>query len=238
MIVELMEQRKLLGKVRFLVDLRANLVNDSLARLLKKMGVVKAALGLESGSEQILQYLKGKNVTVEDNRNAVKILNKYGIGTHCCFMIGAPPETKADIQQTRDLIREILDMDTRNYCQLTVTTPLPGTQLWNYAIAKGYINEDVDWRQYSLSPLVSTRKDFYINEHIDFDEFQKIAADTLALCNSRRLKSIMSRFSWHYLRRIVEDPRLAIKIVRDYLRFFTTQPGRARAKKLNSGKCY
>ena len=218
-IVEKMEQQKLLGKIRFLVDLRANLVNDHLAQMLKKMGVVKAALGLESGSDRILQYLKGKNVTVADNRNAVKILNRNGIGAYCCFMIGAPPETKEDIEKTRGLIREILDLDTRNFCQLTVTTPLPGTQLWNYAIEKGYITEDVDWRQFSLSPLISNRKDFFINEHIDFDEFLKIAEDTLALCNSRRLKSIFSKFSLHYIRRIFEDPKLAVKILKDYLKF-------------------
>ncbi|MCU0645357.1 MAG: B12-binding domain-containing radical SAM protein [bacterium] len=218
-IVEKMEQRKLLGKIRFLVDLRANLVNDHLVQLLKKMGVVKAALGLESGSDRILQYLKGKNVTVADNRNAVKILNNYGIGTHCCFMIGAPPETKEDIELTRNLIREILDMDTKNFCQLTVTTPLPGTQLWNYARNKEHITEDVDWHQFSLSPLVSNRKDFFINEHIDFDEFLQIAADTFALTNSRRLKSILSKFSWRYVRRIFEDPKLAMKIVRDYLKY-------------------
>lgn len=218
-IVETMEQRRLLGKIRFLVDLRANLVTDHLARLLKKMGVVKAALGLESGSDRILQYLKGKNVTVADNRNAVKILNQYGIGTHCCFMIGAPPETMEDIEATRNLIREILDMDTRNFCQLTVTTPLPGTQLWDYALTKGYITEAVDWRQFSLSPLVSNRKDFFINEHIDFDEFLQIAADTSALTNSRRLKSILSKFSFHYIRRIFQDPKLAVKIVKDYWKY-------------------
>ncbi len=217
-IIEGMEQRKLLGKIRFLVDLRANMVTDRLIQLLKKMGVVKVALGLESGSDKILHYLKGKNVTVEDNRNAVKILNKYGIGAYCCFMIGAPPETIEDIQKTRELIREILDMDTKNSCQLTVTTPLPGTQLWDYALAKGYITEDVDWRQFSLSPLVSNRKDFYINEHIDFDEFQQIALDTMSLCNSRRLKSIMSKFSLRYVKRIFEDPRLAMNIVRDYFK--------------------
>jgi len=214
-----MEQRKLLGKIRFLVDLRANLVNDHLVQMLKKMGVVKAALGLESGSERILQYLKGKNVTVADNRNAVKILNQNGIGAYCCFMIGAPPETKEDIEKTRGLIREILDLDTRNFCQLTVTTPLPGTQLWNYAIEKGYTTEDVDWRQFSLSPLISNRKDFFINEHIDFDEFLKIAEDTLALCNSRRLKSIFSKFSIRYVRRILDDPKLAVKILKDYLKY-------------------
>ena len=214
-----MEQRKLLGKIRFLVDLRANMVNDHLVQLLKKMGVVKVALGLESGSDKILQYLKGKNVTVEDNRNAVKILNQHGIGAYCCFMIGAPPETKEDIEKTRNLIREILDLDTKNFCQLTVTTPLPGTRLWDEALEKGYITEDVDWRQFSLSPLVSNRQDFYINEHIDFDEFLKIAEDTMALCNSRRFKSIFSKFSFHYIRRIFEDPKLAVKIVRDYLKY-------------------
>lgn len=218
-IIEGMQQRKVLGKVRFLVDLRANMVTDHLLKLLNKMGVAKVALGLESGSEKILQYLKGKNITVDDNRTAVKILNKYGIGAYCCFMIGAPPETIEDIRKTRDLIREILDMDTRNYCQLTVTTPLPGTKLWDYALEKGYITEDVDWRQFSLSPLTSTRRDFYINEHIDFDEFQKIAEDTMALCNSRRLKSIMAKFSSHYIKRIFEDPKLAAKILKDYLRY-------------------
>ena len=218
-IIEGMEQRKLLGRVRFLVDLRANMVTERLVKLLKKMGVAKVALGLESGSEKILQYLKGKSVTVADNRNAVKILNKYGIGAYCCFMIGAPPETIDDIGQTRNLIREILEMDTKNFCQLTVTTPLPGTKLWEEALEKGHISEEVDWRQFSLSPLTSTRKDFYVNEHIDFDKFQEIAEDTMALCNSRRLKSIMSKFSWHYVRRIFEEPQLAVKILRDYLKF-------------------
>ena len=230
-IVDGMQSRNVLGKVRFFLDLRANLVSEELMLALKKMGVVKVSLGLESGSEQILQYLKGGDVTVEQNRQAVAIANKFGIGCNCCFMIGAPPETREDICKSQDLIKEILNASTDNFCQVNVTTPLPGTKLWDYAIQQGYINEDVDWQQFSLSPLVSTRKDFYINEHIDFDEFQKIASDTMALCNSRRLKSIMSKFSLHYIRRIFEDPKLAVKIVRDYLRFFSSQYGHARAKK-------
>lgn len=217
-IIDEMTRRKLLGNVRFLVDLRANMVNDHLVQMLKKMGVAKVALGLESGSERILQYLKGKNVTVEKNRNAVKILNKYGIGAYCCFMIGAPPETRDDIEKTRDLIREILDMDTRNFCQLTVTTPLPGTQLWDYALDKKYITEDVDWRQFGLSPLTSNRPDFYINEHMDFDEFQKIAMDTMSLCNSRRMKSILSKFSFQYFLKIFKQPKLACQIFSDYIK--------------------
>jgi radical SAM superfamily enzyme YgiQ (UPF0313 family) len=214
-----MEERGLLGKIRFLVDLRANMVNDKLMAMLKKMGVVKVALGLESGSDKILQYLKGEDVTVEQNREAVKIINKYGIGCYCCFMIGAPPETKSDIEKTRSLITEILDMSSKNFCQLTVTTPLPGTKLWDYAIGKGYIKEDIDWRQFSLSPLTSNRSDFYVNEHIDFEEFLVIAKDTMNLANSRRLKSILSNFSWHYVKRMAAAPGLGIKILKDYLKY-------------------
>ena len=204
------------GTVRFFLDLRANLVNEKLAIALKEMGVVKAALGLESGSERIVRYLKGGDVTVEQNRNAVRILNQHGIGCHCCFMIGAPPETREDIRQTQDLIRELLDMNVRNYCQVTVTTPLPGTELWEYALEKGMIAEEPDWRQFSLSPQITRRQDFYVNERIDFDEFLKLVEKTTAIANSRRLKSIMSRFSWHYVKRIFEDPKLAWRILRDY----------------------
>lgn len=214
-----MEQRKLLGKVRFMADLRSNMVNDRLVKSLKEMGVVKVPLGLESGSERILQYLKGKDVTVAQNLQAVKTLNKHGIGAYCCFMIGAPPETIEDIHKTRELIRKILDMDTKNFCQVTVTTPLPGTELWNYALKKGALTEDaVDWRQFSLNPLRISRPDFYINEHIDFEEFQKIARETFSLCNSRRLKSILVNFSWRYVQRALGNPKLGLTILRDYLK--------------------
>ncbi|MCI0515148.1 B12-binding domain-containing radical SAM protein [candidate division KSB1 bacterium] len=209
--------RHLLGRVKFFVDLRANLVRERLVQALKAMGVVKVALGLESGSERILSYLKGGDVTVADNRQAVRLLNQHGLGCHCCFMIGAPPETREDIRQTQALIREILDNHPRNYCQVTVVTPLPGTQLWDYAIEKGHLSATPDWRQFSLSPGLSLNPDFYVNEQIPFDEFLKISAETVRIANSRRLKSIFNRFSTHYLRRIFEDPALAWRILKDYV---------------------
>ena len=50
-----------------------------MAKLLKESGVVSVALGLESGHPCVLKYLKGGNITVEDNTAAVKMLAQNGI---------------------------------------------------------------------------------------------------------------------------------------------------------------
>ena len=57
-------QRGLLGKVRFTMNCRANLVDAGLARLLAQLGVVSVGMGLESGDEETLRYLKGGSASV------------------------------------------------------------------------------------------------------------------------------------------------------------------------------
>jgi radical SAM superfamily enzyme YgiQ (UPF0313 family) len=213
-----MESRGILGKVRFQLDLRASMVNDDLIRMLKRMGAVKIDLGLESGSDRVLRVLKGGDVSAEVNIGAVRTINRFGIGTYCCFMLGSPGETKEDVEKTRELIRKVLDSSAKNFCQVTVTTPLPGTPLWDEAVRGGLDPERIDWKQYSLNPLLSDNVDFYVNKRIPFREFQKLVRDTVALGNSRRLESILTNFSWRYLKRIVQDPRLAWTILKDYAR--------------------
>ncbi|MBC7186541.1 MAG: B12-binding domain-containing radical SAM protein [Calditrichaeota bacterium] len=213
-----LDKRGVLGKVRFFADLRANLVNDRLMALLREMGVVKISLGLESGSDRVLAYLKGGDVTVAQNREAVAIANRHGIGCYCCFMLGAPNETREDIRLTQDLIKEILDAHPQNFCQVSVTTPLPGTALWEYAIARGIVSDTVDWRQFSLNPELSLQPDFYVNEEIPFAEFQKLVRQTVEIAGSRRLPAIMRNLSGHYVLQALRRPRLAARIVLDYLK--------------------
>jgi anaerobic magnesium-protoporphyrin IX monomethyl ester cyclase len=217
-IIDGMERRGILGRVRFQLDLRASMVNDGLIRMLKRMGVVKIDLGLESGSDRVLRTLKGKDVSAEINLEAVKTINRHGIGTYCCFMLGSPGETREDVEKTRDLIRKVLDSSPKNFCQVSVTTPLPGTPLWDEAVRRGLDPERMDWRQYSLNPLESDQKDFYLGDRIPYREFRRLLKETVTLGNSRRLESILSNFSWRYVKRIVQDPRLAWTILRDYAR--------------------
>lgn len=140
-ITELLRDKGLLGKVEFSGAIRANLVNEKILGLLRDMGVRMLNLGLESGCEETLSYLKAGNVTVQDNRNAVRLIKSYGMLVGGSFIIGAPHESWEDAQQTVDLVKE-LDLDGISFY---VLTPFPGTPVWEYARGRGLVGDDMDW---------------------------------------------------------------------------------------------
>jgi anaerobic magnesium-protoporphyrin IX monomethyl ester cyclase len=145
-ITEILQQKGLLGKVEFSGAIRANLVNETILGLLREMGVRMLNLGLESGCEETLSYLKAGNVTIEDNRNAVRMIKSYGMLVGGSFIIGAPKETREDVQKTLDLIKE-LDLDGISFY---VLTPFPGTPVWDYAYSRGLVSEQMDWERLNV----------------------------------------------------------------------------------------
>jgi anaerobic magnesium-protoporphyrin IX monomethyl ester cyclase len=66
-IVKLIKEEKINERVKFGCQMRADLLDDEMAKLLKEMNVVYLGFGLESGSEKILTYLKKSTTTVESN---------------------------------------------------------------------------------------------------------------------------------------------------------------------------
>lgn len=145
-IVTLLKQRDLLGRVDFTCAIRANRVNEEIISLLKKMGFISLSIGLESGCETTLAYLKG-NVSVRQNENAVKTIHKYNIPLRCSFVIGSPSETKEDIIETLDFIRRNQPMEFDVY----VLTPFPGTPVWDYAKSRGLVKDHMDWGRLNVN---------------------------------------------------------------------------------------
>ena len=94
------------------------------------MNVVAIALGLESGAERVLRYLKGANVTVKDNYRALELLRDAGIQTSGNFIIGSPDETEEEIMATYKFIRK----SKVDFVTLHVFSILPGTPVWDYAL--------------------------------------------------------------------------------------------------------
>ncbi|MDO9464825.1 MAG: radical SAM protein [bacterium] len=146
-IISIFRERGYLGKVDFSCAIRANMVNDEVIRLLKEMGVRSISMGLESGSDKILKYLKRDSIDVRKNENAIRIIKKHGISVSGSFIIGAPEEDKEDILKTLKFISK----SKLDGFDVYVLTPFPGTLVWDYAISKGLVNEKMDWGKLNVN---------------------------------------------------------------------------------------
>ncbi len=82
--------------------------NMETTMLWRRGGFYRARLGVESGSQRILD-LMGKKVGIQQVKTAVSNLANAGIKTTTYWIIGYPGETEEDFQMTLDLVEELRD---------------------------------------------------------------------------------------------------------------------------------
>jgi magnesium-protoporphyrin IX monomethyl ester (oxidative) cyclase len=140
-IVDLLGRKGLLGRLEFTGSIRANLVTEDVAKTLKMMGFSAMGIGLESGCDTTLAYLKGKGASARANMNAVSLIRRHGMKAYGSFIIGSPSETKADMLKTLGFIKE----SGLSLFDVYALTPFPGTPVWDYAKSKGLVGDDMDW---------------------------------------------------------------------------------------------
>jgi len=142
-IVDLLRTKGLLGKLDFAVNIRTDFITDELAAVLHQMNVKAVGLGVESGCQDTLDYLKSGGITVEDNANAIRILRKHKIIPYCSIIIGSPYEDHKAMMQTVNFIKE----NKVEFMAINVLTPFPGTPVWDYAKSRGLVSDDMDWEK-------------------------------------------------------------------------------------------
>jgi radical SAM superfamily enzyme YgiQ (UPF0313 family) len=116
---------------------RVNTVDLDLLKKMKKAGCWNIFYGIESGNQELLDRIK-KGITLDQIRNAVKLTKKAGIEVRGSFMIALPGETPEMAHKTIDFAIE-LDPD---YAQFSITTPYPGTELFEQAKQYGELSGD------------------------------------------------------------------------------------------------
>ncbi len=104
---------------------------------MKKANCRFLIVGFESADDEILRNIK-KGFTVEQARTFAKNVKKAGIFLHADFIIGLPGETKETIEKTRKFIKEIKP----EQLQVSVVSPFPGTELYNWYKKQGYLLTD------------------------------------------------------------------------------------------------
>ena len=138
-------------KLKYKISSRVDHIDEKLLRALKQSGCYRMYLGIESGSQAMLDYLE-KGVTVEQTREAFRLARACGIDCCAYVMIGIPPEREREIEETRKLVRDIRP----RHLQCSICTPMPQTHLYRRLMSEGAITQDY-WREFARRPDPSFR---------------------------------------------------------------------------------
>jgi radical SAM superfamily enzyme YgiQ (UPF0313 family) len=126
-------ETRLSKKFSYFCTTRADKVDDVVMKSLKSSGCRMIALGLESGSQKVLDASR-KNLKLKDSINAVRLAKKYGISTVGHFILGLPG---SDERTDMETIRFSNDVGV-DFAQFYTATPFAGCELNEIAEKKGW----------------------------------------------------------------------------------------------------
>ncbi len=125
---------------------------------LRKAGLRWVLLGVENPDPSILESFR-KGITSEEAKEAVRLLRENDIFTQAMFIIGSRKDTSKSIENLR-LYTDELDPD---FALFAILTPFPGTELFEEARGKGWI-EDYNWSHYDMVHAVMPTETLSRNE--------------------------------------------------------------------------
>ena len=150
-ILEFVEKFKKTGiKAEFVCQARADFVcrYPEIMKQVKEIGLIAVMIGLESGSQRILNFIR-KGTKVEQNYKAAKICKANKIQIFANYMFGVPTETKWEALKTLFMIWRI----SPEHPSPSFFTPYPSSDLYTYCVEKNILLMDKsDYDSYRRSP--------------------------------------------------------------------------------------
>jgi len=114
--------------IRFHCSSRVDQINEEKLKIVKDAGCTQIFFGVESGSQKILDfYRKGTNPA--QAVEAFRLCRKHKINTVSAIMLGAPEETREDLELTYNLVKKLKPTNWIVF----ITTPFPGNHLYRHA---------------------------------------------------------------------------------------------------------
>jgi len=135
--------------LKWCIQTRADALNSSIVRLLKKAGCVKIEIGIESSSQRQLN-LAGKNLLLDEVVKAVQLCHETGIRVHGYFISLMPDEIITDLYQSIENIRRYR-LDSFLWGNLVL---IPGTKFYEQ-YGKKYFEEQ-PWDEKSIRAYYET----------------------------------------------------------------------------------
>ena len=140
-------------KITWETNLIPKSIDENIAKLMSKSGCQLIHLEVESGSEEILKKV-GKDLTLEEIRETVKILKKFKIKINNIFSLGLPWETKETIEETKNFA---IELDS-NYIDFRLVPPYPGTKFFTYAMLNRLCSPNLKFDEEYKKALIKSHK--------------------------------------------------------------------------------
>lgn len=139
-------------------ETRVDMVDRTLLQKMKDAGCIGVWLGVESGSDTIIENM-GKEIAIEQTRRTFKKAQELGLMTVANVILGFPGETEKSAWETINLVKELNPHDVGFY----IATPYPGTPLYETVKEEGWLKV-TDFNKYDTAtptfetPLLSMEK--------------------------------------------------------------------------------
>jgi len=166
--------------------IRADKVDESLIKLMKKSGCYYFAYGIESANQQILENIK-KMETIEQIAISIEIAHKVGISCQGFFIFGLPGETRETIEKTINFAKR----SKLSRAQFLILDVLPGSELWDTLQGKFTPNWKKDsYKEPEWLPESLSKKEIMEAQAKAFRQFYFRPAVFFRLLKSIRLRQI------------------------------------------------
>lgn len=148
---ELIRARKM-NKLKWACNVRADLLDEDLIKLMKKSGCRALLIGAESASEHILSKYN-KIINPQTIYKAIKWCGQQGVSSLLYFILGLPGEDRASIEKTARFIKTL----KCDFISIDFAMPDFGTELREIAIRDHLCPEEnlLDGWDHSGSPYLS-----------------------------------------------------------------------------------
>ena len=187
---------------------RVNTIDKELATIMKRAGCQKISFGLESGSQDILNLMR-KNTTLAMARQAVADVAQSDIAVHASFMLGNVGETEATIKETLAFAKS-LPLDNATFF---ITSPFPGTDLYDIARSLGSVNEQTRWEEFA--PLTNASP-ILVQKNVSKERliyWQKRAFREFYLRPKYIIRKLRLLTSWDGIKTLLEGLRILVRII-------------------------
>jgi anaerobic magnesium-protoporphyrin IX monomethyl ester cyclase len=126
------------ARLPFMMQSRVDLMTPSAVAALAEAGAEEVWMGVESGSQRILDAME-KGTRVDQVRRATRLLRQHGIRAAWFLQLGYPGEEWGDLLLTRELLRAERPDDIG----VSVSYPLPGTAF--YESVRSQLGTRTNW---------------------------------------------------------------------------------------------